>query len=68
LHCKIEIIGTWIYCHNAQHYGAYLYKLGFWYSTKHGAWIYNGAEKEFNADDETLDEIRRRIGSRNISK
>jgi hypothetical protein len=68
LNCEIEIIGNWIYCFGAETIGAYLLKLGFWFSSKHGAWIYNGAEKEFNANDETLNEIRERIGSQRISK
>jgi hypothetical protein len=40
--------------------------IGFWYSFKHCAYVYSGTPKELPADDETLDEIRARLGSHKI--
>jgi hypothetical protein len=66
LPCTIEIIGNWIFCFNAKALGAYLHRLGFWYSVKHCAWVYSGTEKENTADDETLDDIKSRLGYRSV--
>jgi hypothetical protein len=41
----IEIIGYWIYCYNSFHYRNELKGIGFWFSKKHKAWIYNGSTK-----------------------
>ena len=60
---KSEIIGHWLYCFANPLIGFQLELSGFWYSFKHGAWIFSGTEKEFIADIETLDEIRSRLGS-----
>jgi hypothetical protein len=63
---KSEIIGHWLYCFTTELIGVQLLSIGFWYSFKHRAYVYSGSNKEGIADDETLDEIRSRLGSRQI--
>ena len=60
---KSEIIGSWLYCFTNPLIGCQLEAVGFWYSFKHCAYVYSGNQKECFADDETLDEIRTRLGS-----
>ena len=60
---KSEIIGTWLYCFTSPLIGYQLELIGFWYSFKHGAYVFSGGPKEGPADDESLDEIRTRLGS-----
>jgi hypothetical protein len=67
LKCKAEIIGTWVYCFAAEETGSRLLALGFWFSYKHNAWVYSGCPKCGPADDESLAEIRVRLGSRRIT-
>ena len=64
---KSEIIGHWLYCFTSPLIGCQLLSIGFWYSYKHQAFVYSGTEKEGIADEESLDEIRARLGSRQIS-
>ena len=63
---KSEIIGHWLYCFTTDLIGFQLLAIGFWYSKKHHAFIYTGTNKEGLADNESLDEIRSRLGSRQI--
>lgn len=63
---KSEVIGSWLYCFTNPLIGVQLLLLGFWFSLKHKAFIYSGSEKEGFADNETLDEIRRRLGNKKI--
>ena len=63
---KAEIIGEWIYCFTTEIIGVQLLALGFWYSFKHNAFVYSGSPKDGLADDESLDEIRARLGSQLI--
>jgi len=63
---KSEIIGQWLYCFTTDMIGVQLLSIGFWFSKKHQAFIYSGADKEGLADNESLDEIRARFGSRQI--
>jgi len=65
---KSEIIGQWLYCFTSDLIGFQLLSMGFWFSKKHNAFIYSGTEKEGLADDESLDEIRARLGSRQLKK
>jgi hypothetical protein len=65
-HIKSEIIGSWLYCFTTPLIGCQLEAIGFWYSFKHNAYVYSGTPKELPADDETLDEIRARLGSKKI--
>jgi len=63
---KSEIIGGWLYCFPPPLIGYQLETIGFWYSLKHNAFIYSGTDKEGYADDESLDEIRARLGSQKV--
>ena len=65
-HIKSEIIGNWLYCFTSPLMGFQLKCIGFWYSFKHQAYIFSGTTKKYPADDETLDEIRTRLGSRQV--
>ena len=64
---KSEIIGHWLYCFTNHFIGVQLQAIGFWYSLKHSAYVYTGRNKDGIADDETLDEIRARLGSYQIN-
>jgi len=66
-HIKSEIIGHWLYCFTTPLIGFQLESIGFWYSFKHCAYVYSGREKEYPADEETLDEIRARLGSQQVT-
>jgi len=61
-----EIIGQWLYCFTTPLIGFQLLCNGFWYSFKHCAYVYTGNPKDGIADDESLDEIRARLGSRQV--
>ena len=63
---KAELIGSWLYCFTTDMIGVQLLMLGFWYSYKHCAFVYSGRPKDGIADDETLDEIRARLGNHRI--
>jgi hypothetical protein len=65
---KSEIIGNWLYCFTSELKGIQLLAIGFWYSKKHLAYVYSGNPKDGIADDESLDEIRARLGSQPIRK
>ena len=65
-HIKAEIIGQWLYCFTTPLIGFQLETIGFWYSFKHCAYIYSGTPKEGPADEETLKEIRARLGSEQV--
>ena len=61
---KAEIIGKWLYCFTTALIGIQLLSIGFWYSLKHSAYVYSGRSKDGIVDDETLDEIRARLGNK----
>ena len=63
---KAEIIGQWLYCFTTALIGVQLMAIGFWYSYKHEAFIFSGRDKDGLAFDESLDEIRARLGSRQV--
>ena len=63
---KSEIIGHWLYCFTTSLIGVQLQAAGFWFSIKHYAYIFSGKPKDSMAYDETLDEIRARLGSYQI--
>jgi hypothetical protein len=55
---KSEIIGSWLYCFTTPLIGFQLLEMGFWHSSKHGAYIYTGREKDnILPDGEILNEI-----------
>ncbi|MDR2783191.1 MAG: hypothetical protein LBB48_05035 [Treponema sp.] len=62
LKCRAEIIGTWVYCFVSPEIGLQLLAVGFWFSFKHNTYVYSGYPKGGPANDETLDEIRGRLG------
>ena len=63
---KSEIIGNWLYCYANDLVGVQLLSVGFWFSHKHNAYVFSGDDKELVADEETLDEIRARLGNQRI--
>ena len=65
-HIKAEKIGNWLYCYPSILIGIQLLCIGFWFSYKHGAYIYSGNEKQYPAYNETLDEIRARLGNQKV--
>ena len=62
-HIRSEIIGNWLYCFTSPLIGVQLQLIGFWFSYKHNAYVYSGRPKEGVPDEETLEEIRARLGS-----
>jgi hypothetical protein len=67
-HIKSEIIGHWLYCFTNPLIGVQLMAAGFWYSFKHGAFVFSGYPKEDYADGENLDEIRARLGCQKVKE
>ena len=68
LDCEIEIIGFWIYCFNSYAVRVKLKELGFWFSSKHKAWVYSGKDKRSINSKDTLDEIRAKKGSQKVKR
>lgn len=66
--CEIEIIGYWIYCFKSFAVKDALKDLGFWFSSKHRAWVFSGGKKTRFYSKKTLDEIRAEKGSRKVHK
>jgi hypothetical protein len=66
--CEIEIIGYWIYCFKSYEVREQLKELGFWFTSKHKAWVYSGKAKRNIPGKETIDELRARKGSQKIEK
>jgi hypothetical protein len=64
--CEIEIIGFWIYCFKAKALRKHLLKLGIWHSSTHKAYVFSGLAKKNVHSGKSLDEIRARLGSRQI--
>jgi hypothetical protein len=67
-HIKSEIIGSWLYCFPSPLIGVQLLAVGFWYSKKHGSYVYSGYPKEYFADEESLDQIRARLGCQKVQE
>jgi len=63
---RIEIIGYWIYCFESKEYREQLKDLGFWFSNRHKAWIYNGSRKARVKSRFTTDQLRNRLGAETI--
>jgi hypothetical protein len=66
--CEIEIIGYWIYCFKSYEIRESLKELGFWFSSKHKAWIFSGGKKTRFYSKKTLNEIRAEKGSWKVNK
>ena len=68
LDCEIEIIGYWIYCFNSYAVYEYLKELGFWFSSKHKAWVYSGGKKNRYVTKATLEQLRQLKGNYKVKK
>ncbi len=66
LDIEIEIIGNWIYCFKAFSVKDFLKGLGFWFSSKHKAWIYNGGMKQKRRSNLSLSDIEHIHGCEKI--
>ena len=66
LDITIEIIGTWVYCFNAYNDKDFLKTLGFWFSSKHRAWVYTGKPKRNTYSKYTLIDIENKHGYKKI--
>lgn len=62
LNCRIEIIGFWIYAFDSYLVRNELADLGFFFSSKHKAWIYNGGRRRAYHTRLTTDDNRRKWG------
>jgi hypothetical protein len=66
LNCRIELIGTWVYAFDAYAVKDVLKGLGFWFSAKHKAWIFNGGEKARIRTGLTTDQVRQMHGAQEV--
>jgi hypothetical protein len=66
--CDIEIIGYWIYCFKSYEVREALKELGFWFSSKHKAWVFSGGKKTRFYSKKTLDDIRAEKGSQKVNR
>ena len=66
--CDIEIIGYWIYCFRSYEIREALKEMGFWFSSKHKAWVFSGGAKTRYCSKKSLDEIRAEKGSQKVSR
>ena len=55
---RVEIIGTWIYCFESKDSKDELKSLGFWFSGKHKAWIFNGQSKKKRRGRYSMNQIK----------
>jgi hypothetical protein len=72
LDCDLEIIGFWVYAFRSYKVKEQLKELGFWWSSGHRAWVYNGRNKGQPRGEGkgwyTDAEIRLKHGSQRIYK
>lgn len=61
---RIEIIGFWVYCFESYEAREALKALGFWFSSKHKAWVYSGRRKIAIRSRLTTNDIRLIHGSK----
>ena len=66
LDIEIEIIGTWVYCFRAFDCKDFLKSIGFWFSSKHKAWVYSGGVKRNRRSRYNLSDIERMHGYEKI--
>lgn len=59
----VEIIGYWIYVFDGYSIRETLKGLGFWFSSKHKAWVFSGSAKHKTHTRLTTDDIRSLHGS-----
>lgn len=60
---EIEIIGVWIYARQSFEVKEELKALGFWFSSKHKAWVYSGDVKKKVKSRLTTNQVRNIHGS-----
>ncbi len=63
MNITVEIIGFWIYVFNSYEVKDQLKEMGFFFSKKHKAWIFNGGEKLRRFSNYNTNQIRDRHGS-----
>ena len=68
LDCRLEIIGIWLYAFDAYSVKATLKELGFWFSSKHKAWIFNRGCKIHRYSRMSTEDIRKKYGCQQINK
>jgi DnaJ-class molecular chaperone len=68
LDCEIEMIDYWIYSFNSYSVHEYLKELGFWFSSKHKAWIYSGTRKNRYVTKATLEQLRQSKSNYKVKK
>ena len=68
LDCRLEIIGAWLYAFEAYSVKAKLKELGFWFSSKHKAWIFNQGCKIHRYSRMSTDDIRNKYGCQSINQ
>ena len=68
LDCRLEIIGVWLYAFEAYSVKAKLKELGFWFSSKHKAWIFNRGTKIRRYSRMSTDDIRNKYGCQSINQ
>ena len=56
--CRVEVIGFWIYCFESFEVKDELKAMGFFFSKKHRAWIFNGQAKRSIRTKLTTDDVR----------
>lgn len=66
---EIEVIGYWIYAFKSKAYKDVLKSMGFWYSGKWQAWVYNGSSKTaYLRTKLSKDQVRSIHGSEKIGR
>jgi hypothetical protein len=66
MNVRVEIIGYWIYCFDSYEVREKLSKLGFWYSQRHKAWVYNGKKKVKIRSRYSTNTLRDYLGSEKL--
>lgn len=68
LSMTIEIVGTWIYAYDSFKVKEELKDLGFFFSGKHKAWIFNGGKKKKTWSKMTMNDIKDKYGYSTVKK
>jgi len=63
MNIRVEVIGYWIYAFDSYEYRNELKGLGFWYSKRHKAWVFNGMSKVKIRSRFSTDQLRNYLGS-----
>ena len=65
---RIEIIGVWLYVFGAFEIKDQLKTKGFWFSSKHKAWIYNGDKKINMRSYNSTNDLRLKFSHKQFSQ